>query len=554
MVKNLNFNIALYIRVSTEEQAENPEGSIKNQEQRLREAVSYRNRHSSFGSIVGVYVDAGISAKDMNRPQLQEMLKSIRRGEINLVMVTELSRLSRNNRDFLGMWDLMHEHQCRFMSLREDFDTTTAAGEMLLFQLMNFAQFERKQTSERVEANIAARAQRGLYNGGCVPIGYKLIPEKSGYLAIDEESATTVQSAFDAFLREGCLSEAAKWLNDNGFSMSRHMQGGGSRKRVGQFTVDNLHKIIKNKMYIGVKIYSHKGEKKEAKAVWDAIIDETTFRRANEKLVKNRSRMKPTSFYKLPYLLSGLAFCMKCGAHMPGKSATGKKMKVAYYEHSWATKLNSTLSKPVHRCDPHRVLGKRLEPLVWQELVKFLTDKKFIETMLSEVKKTFEGDSKRHDSKRLKAKLYGINSQIEAMAERLSQLPKTVSAIPIYKQMERLEMAKQELESAITKSKTGSSATEDSLVKISTFEAFAHNYKQYLTSEADHATRKQIVQKFIKRIEIGTESIKIHWLLDREHYERESALRSRSLSISVSEKNSRNLSSFSLYFGTRDRT
>lgn len=117
MLKNKNFNIALYIRVSTEEQAENPEGSIKNQEQRLREAVAFRNKQSNFGHIFNVYVDAGISAKDMNRPALQSMLKDMRAQKINLIMVTEISRLSRNNRDFLNMWDMMSEVKCSFMSL-----------------------------------------------------------------------------------------------------------------------------------------------------------------------------------------------------------------------------------------------------------------------------------------------------------------------------------------------------------------------------------------------------------------------------------------------------
>ncbi len=88
---NKNYKIALYVRVSTDEQAENPEGSIKNQQQRLREAVIYRNKNSSFGEITGVYIDSAISAKDMNRPRLQEMLRAIQNGVINLVMVTELS-------------------------------------------------------------------------------------------------------------------------------------------------------------------------------------------------------------------------------------------------------------------------------------------------------------------------------------------------------------------------------------------------------------------------------------------------------------------------------
>jgi site-specific DNA recombinase len=185
MYKNKNYRIGIYVRVSTEEQAENPEGSIKNQEQRLRESIIWRNNSSSFGELAGVYVDAGISAKDMKRPKLLEMLQDMRSGKINLIMVTELSRLSRNNRDFLSMWDSMHEHKCSFMSLREDFDTTTAAGEMLLFQLINFAQFERKQTSERVTANILARSSRGLFNGGSIPLGYTKHPENKSSLAID---------------------------------------------------------------------------------------------------------------------------------------------------------------------------------------------------------------------------------------------------------------------------------------------------------------------------------------------------------------------------------
>ncbi|HMN68598.1 MAG TPA: recombinase family protein [Bdellovibrionales bacterium] len=162
MAKNQNYKIALYIRVSTEEQAENPEGSIRNQEDRLRQAVVYKNHSGNFGEIKGVFVDAGISAKNMKRPKLQELLRAIRAQEIDLVMVTELSRLSRNTRDFIEMWDMMKLHGCGFTSLREDFDTTTAAGEMVILQLMNLAQFERRQTSERVEANIAARAARGL--------------------------------------------------------------------------------------------------------------------------------------------------------------------------------------------------------------------------------------------------------------------------------------------------------------------------------------------------------------------------------------------------------
>lgn len=84
---------------------------------------------------------------------------------------------------------------------------------------------------------------------------------------IDEPHAATVRIAFEAFLREGSLSRAARWMNDNCYKAKAHLEGGGSRMRLGHFTVDNLQAIIRNKAYIGIKTYTQKGEAKEVKAV-----------------------------------------------------------------------------------------------------------------------------------------------------------------------------------------------------------------------------------------------------------------------------------------------
>lgn len=99
--------ISFYIRVSTEEQASNPEGSIKNQEERLRMAVKLKNMEGHFGDIVSVYIDRAKSGKDTNRPELQKLLMAIRKRETNLVMVSELSRISRSIKDFSEIWQLM---------------------------------------------------------------------------------------------------------------------------------------------------------------------------------------------------------------------------------------------------------------------------------------------------------------------------------------------------------------------------------------------------------------------------------------------------------------
>ncbi len=528
MKKNQNFKIALYIRVSTEEQTLNPEGSLKNQEQRLREAVDWRNKNSSFGEIVGVYIDAGISAKDMNRPRLQDMLRSIRNKEIDLVMVTEVSRLSRNMKDFLGMWEMIQDHGCSLMSLREDFDTTTAAGEMLLFQIMNFAQFERKQCSERVTANIISRASRGLYNGGPVPLGYKLIPEKPGYLAIDEEHANTVKVIFDTFLREGSLTSTARWLNENGYQAKKFMEGGGGNKRLGHFYIDNLHTILRNKTYIGIKSYTVRGETKEVSATWGAIIDPTTFKRVGDLLTKNKSKLKPISENSRHcYSLSGISFCKTCGDSLPGKTATGRASKVFYYEHGWATKRNATLSKKFFDCEPKRVLANKIEPLVWQEVVKFLTSPKMLGEMRSELEAKNKGDEGTKEKDRIKAKISGLNSQLDALTEKLSMLPKSVSPASFFKQMEKISLLKQELDEKLLKLDIGTSKPNHSLVKEQTFEQFSAHWKRYLATANDEM-KKKIIHKFIRKIEIGKNEVTIHWLVDEDHYKSELAITANS--------------------------
>lgn len=518
------FKIALYIRVSTEEQAENPEGSIRNQEDRLRSAIEYKNRHGNFGEIKGVYTDAGISAKNMKRPKLQEMLKAIQNHEIDLVMVTELSRLSRNTRDFIEMWDMMRDHNCSFTSLREDFDTTNAAGEMVLFQLMNLAQFERRQTSERVEANIAVRAARGLYNGGHVPVGYKLIPEKPGYLDVDESMANVIRECFRVFLKEGCLSHAAKYLNDQGLTLQKQNEGGGGFKRLGYFTVDNLQGILRQKAYVGIKTYTHRGEKKETKAVWPAIIDDVTFARVNKQLDENKSKYKPFKQGKFPYLLTGLMFCKCCGSHMPGKSATGRSGKVGYYEHAWATKRDSTLSKKIFRCEPHRVPSRILEPLVWSKIQAFVTAPIFSKEIFAKVRAHHAENPHQKDKERLKAKLSGINSQIDALSERLSELPKTISAEPIYKQMTKLQQIKGQYESEFQTLHSSNRSSLDRIAQLETFDAFTRHYKDFVKNNADFLIRKEIAKKFVKRIEVGVDSVKIHFIVDQDHYSHELAL------------------------------
>ncbi len=281
------FRIGIYVRVSTEEQAENPEGSIKNQEERLKEFVKMKSFVAPFGEIREVFTDAGISAKDTNRPALKRLLSKIESREINLVLVTELSRFTRSVKDFSILWEFLEKYECKFLSIKDNFDTSTAAGELVMYMMANIAQFERKQTAERISHAFQARAKRGLYNGGTLPLGYEIDPQRTGGLIVIPDEAEIVKTVFNVFLQEETLANTARRLNEMNIEFSRTPRGGG-KSRTGMFRIDMVHKIIKNKTYIGVRVFKTKSGNEETKGIWQPVVDPEIFQKAQEMLEKNR--------------------------------------------------------------------------------------------------------------------------------------------------------------------------------------------------------------------------------------------------------------------------
>jgi site-specific DNA recombinase len=515
MTKSVNHKIAFYIRVSTEEQAENPEGSIRNQEERLKSAVLQRNAESAFGEVVHTYIDRAKSGKDTNRSELQKMLIAIRKKEINLLMVSELSRVSRSIKDFADIWELMKASSCGFLSLRENFDTTTAAGEMVLYTVANIAQFERRQVSERVMANLLARSKRGLYNGGRVPLGYRIILDKPGYLEIDPEQAAIVRTVFRTFIERGSLSRAATSLNDRDISPVRETQGGGRMKRLSHFTVDTLHRILTNPAYKGARRFVDRGEIKEVAAAWPEIIEPSQFDRVQE-ILKQNCHKKPSSKTRYPYLLSGLTRCMTCGDYMPGKSAHGNGGKIGYYEHAWATKRNSTLTKKTFSCAPHRVQAKILEPVVKEQVRSLLFHESTVRALLEEANLVHAQNQDGKEIKTLKSKLCGFDSQLGALAEHLSKLPKSVSPAPIFKQMERIEELKAKTAAQLKEVNAGGKG-QDRPAEFQTYQILRKALMKLMTASDSSEIQEKIIKRLIHKIEVGTDTVKVHYFVGADH-------------------------------------
>ncbi len=547
-MKNSIFKIGIYVRVSTEEQAENPEGSIKNQAERLKEFVKLKQMVSPFGEVVETFVDAGISAKDMNRPALQRLLAQIQRKEVNLVLVTELSRFTRSIKDFSVLWEYLEKHQCKFMSIKDNFDTSTAAGEMVMYMMATIAQFERKQTAERISYSFLARAKRGLHNGGAIPLGYEVDKTKSGSFAIIPDEAEIVRLVFKTFLTEGTLASTAKKLNELNIKLPQSRTG---KPRVGIVRMGFVHNILRNKAYLGLRVFNTKeGNTEVVKAIWEPIVNEAVFEKAQILLIQNRFRKRSYLHLRYPYTLSGITFCKCCGERMSGKSSHGRTGKVPYYEHARATKHQASLSKKMEKCDPYRIRAEKIEPVIWREVKRLLTEPDAINQVLDIAKAKEPVNERALEREKTKKKIASTQVQMEALVERISRLPKGVDESLFLKQLEKLQEVKksseERLEGLIPEVQV------DEVIPYGDFVKFTAHFKKLVAkADKDPEIQTEIIRKLVHKIEITAKGIeiafhvgkhRIEWELgDNSPSPRSVSLRSQPLPKYFKESGSRSL-------------
>lgn len=422
--------VGIYLRVSTEEQARIVDGSLVSQKSRLEEYVAGQNRRDNgWGSIIDIYCDEAKSGKNLNRPEFQRLLEDVRMGRVNLVLATELSRLSRSIRDFCELWDLFKKHDAKVITLREQFDTTTAAGEMMVFNLINFAQFERKQTGERISANFLSRAKRGLWNGGRMPLGYDRHPENKGMLVPNSKETELVKTIFRKFLETGSVRETCLVLNKLGL-----------RTKSGNFfTVSGLYNVLINQSYIGKREIGKKAGKLElVSASWPAIVDADIFEKVQAILVDNKNRYKPEEWKTYPYPLTEKIICGECGKKMGGKSAHGSNRRHHYYEHP--RKLAKDGVTHSRRCRLERVRAERTETMVLGFLKTILANPGMIAEMVSAYHKQTNQElpGLRGRLKAIETELKDCERKVANLVARLSELPTDISAEPIYVQLKQL--------------------------------------------------------------------------------------------------------------------
>src|SRR6202046_5086128 len=259
---------------------------------------------------------------DTDRPALQRLLADVRSGKIDVIVVYKVDRLTRSLADFAKLVELFDKHNASFVSVTQQFNTTTSMGRLTLNVLLSFAQFEREVTSERIRDKIAASKRKGLWVGGTLPLGYRMKDDK---IAVIEDEAERVRLIYRRYLELGGVNALVRDLRDRNIrTKSRLLATGASRGGV-LFSRGSLFYLLRNRFYIGEVKYKDEILPGEQPAIMDRALFEAVQQKLTEQWIA-RSTARNAS----DHLLTGLLFD-DAGHRMVPTHATKAGVRYRYY-------------------------------------------------------------------------------------------------------------------------------------------------------------------------------------------------------------------------------
>jgi site-specific DNA recombinase len=281
---------AIYTRKSSEEGLEQEFNSLHAQREAC-EAFIKSQAGVGWRLIDTAYDDGGLSGATMERPALQRLMADINRGSVDVIVVYKVDRLTRSLADFAKMVEAFDAHGVSFVSVTQQFNTTTSMGRLTLNVLLSFAQFEREVTGEWIRDKIAASKRKGLWMGGLVPLGYDVFERR---LVVNQDEAETVREIFRRYQDLSSVRLLRAELDRRGLRSKARIAGSGVQSGGCSFYRGALYTILRNPIYIGQirhKRVCHPGEH-------EAIIDPDTWERVQTLLSAQhtgRVRLAPKS-------------------------------------------------------------------------------------------------------------------------------------------------------------------------------------------------------------------------------------------------------------------
>lgn len=466
MTKSIQFLYG-YVRVSTYNQLENY--SIEEQTARLKAYCAARG-----WVLADIYIDGGFSGGNLNRPALQKMLSDIQKNSIDAVIVYKLDRLSRSQKDTLTLIeDHLLANGCDFVSINENFDTSTPFGRAMIGILSVFAQLEKDQITERFTMGRIGRGKAGYFHGGGnAPTGYDYV---DGNLIVNEYEAMQVREVYQLFLNGKSINAIQKEL---------------SVRYTTKWTATKIRNVLKNNLYIG-KVH-FLGQ--DYDGIHESIIEPSTFAAANRLLTSSQRQEKKTTAQKNPfragYLLSGLVYCGWCGARYSANHG--------YYKcYSRAKSSKKFIVDP--SCKNENWVIEELDALVCQQVDELVNNSQLLDSVLEqpESEKTVK-----IDKDKLKSRISAIDSQIGKLIELYQ-----ISGIPMEAVADRVRNLSEEKKALSTQLEQ----PEEVPSKVLFLSALKDYQAGYDTGDTDQ--KRLLLSSLIRRVMINGKYVKIEWRL-----------------------------------------
>jgi len=276
---------AIYTRKSSDEGLGQTFNSLDAQREAC-EAYVLSQTSEGWSALPDRYDDGGFSGGNIERPGLQALLRDIEAGQIDIVVVYKIDRLTRSLADFARIVEIFEKADVSFVSVTQSFNTTSSMGRLMLNVLLSFAQFEREVTGERIRDKIAASKAKGMWMGGNLPLGYNRPREGTHKLLINEAEAENVRAIFELYLELGSVHALERELIKRKIHSKRRETLKGNVIGGTPFSRGALFHLLRNQIYIGRIV--HKDETFEGEH--DAIIDQELFNQVQAKLDSQKRR------------------------------------------------------------------------------------------------------------------------------------------------------------------------------------------------------------------------------------------------------------------------
>jgi site-specific DNA recombinase len=503
----------LVVRISVERGPNDESNSLANQKQRLRARLEAKQQQGENWREVELYEMRAVSGRvSLDSPEMHRLRADIQAGRVNVVMVTELSRISRSVSDFLQFYTFTSEHGAEVVCLKQDLDSTTPAGKLMTTVIMALAEFERDQVCERNRDATLARSQKGFYCGGSRLLGYDLPEGKKGSLVVNERQAEVVRLAFSIYERTGSILETYKELNARGFRTESYTSRRDKHHVSGLFGYTKTRWLLQNKAYIGVREVNKKNKRRnpeslpenqrydEVKASWAPIIDREIFDRVQRLMTANTlsARNVAKEVRHVYVFTGGLLYCDKCKQAMQGRSGTSRLKRPYWYYWCKSCQL--------------RIPAGEVEKVVLVRIRELAKKPDLLTPLVAETNRCLTEELPELESRRKAAiqELATVSAEADATFRHAAALDGSTASVFVREKLEALAERRQgleatiaELDGAVERIRRTAVDQEKVVAAINRFRVIYAKLQPY--------QRKELIRLVVARVEVSESSLRLQF-------------------------------------------